>query len=95
MLESHELSRTQAVPLETSPCAKRSFLLLACGLVATFWIYLDVFQWLVGRWLNSEDHSHGFVVPVFCLYLLWVRREDLADARESDVKCGPCSSAQP
>lgn len=42
--------------------------------------------WMVLRWQDSGismgngDYSHGFLVPVFCLWVVWRMRHDLADA---------------
>ncbi len=36
---------------------------------------------MANRWANQADYSHGFLVPVFAAYLLWVRREILPAAR--------------
>ncbi|MGE0407168.1 MAG: exosortase [Candidatus Korobacteraceae bacterium] len=39
--------------------------------------YYDVVAALVRDWWYDDDASHGFVVPLFSLYLLWQRRADL------------------
>lgn len=38
-------------------------------------------DWLVRKWLADSDWTHGFVIPLFSLYLLYTRREDLFAAR--------------
>ena len=32
---------------------------------------------LVNRWTNQEEYSHGFLIPVVTLFLLWSRRDAL------------------
>lgn len=36
--------------------------------------YLHTFTWLYKSWTTSPDHSHGFLVPVFAVALIWMRR---------------------
>lgn len=48
-------------------------------LVATlvFALYYKVLGKLVFDWWNIPDFSHGFLVPLFALYLLWDQRREL------------------
>lgn len=39
------------------------------------------FQYLVKKWLHDPNWSHGFLIPLFSLYLLYVRRDELLAAR--------------
>jgi len=41
-------------------------------------IYYPVLAKLVSDWWHIPDFSHGFLVPVFALYLAWTKREALA-----------------
>lgn len=36
---------------------------------------------LIGRWSTDGNWSHGFLIPVFSLYFLWMNREKLAACR--------------
>ncbi|HJT77772.1 MAG TPA: exosortase/archaeosortase family protein [Gemmataceae bacterium] len=45
---------------------------LAAALLWSFWPTL---QEMAHRWTNDPQYSHGYVVPVLALVLLWVRRE--------------------
>ena len=49
-------------------------LLLAGVLVA---LYAPVLKLLVRQWYIDADYSHGFLVPLLSLYLIWQRREKL------------------
>ena len=49
--------------------------LLAAGLIWTWWPSL---RDMVNRWSDDPRYSHGFLVPVFALFLLWTRRGELA-----------------
>lgn len=43
----------------------------------------SAFQWVMNRWstgslsLGNGDYSHGFLVPIFSLTVLWLRKQDL------------------
>jgi exosortase len=41
-------------------------------------LYAPVLKILVQQWYNDADYSHGFLVPLLSLYLIWQRREKLA-----------------
>ena len=45
-------------------------------LSAVFW---DAILVLVQRWWHDPDYHHGFLVPLFALYLLWRRKGRLAN----------------
>jgi exosortase len=77
--------------MQAESSSKPSFLdelkrLMPEPLVLVGWLIAAVvftcFYWsslghLVGTWYNHEDYQHGFVVPFFALYLLWIRRDIL------------------
>ncbi len=44
-----------------------------CALLAAVFIFshIKLFTLLVGSWLNSSVYSHGFLVPLISLYLVW------------------------
>jgi exosortase len=46
--------------------------------VVLFAIYLPVFIELVDDWKRDSNYSHGFLVPLVSLYLLWRKRRELA-----------------
>lgn len=46
------------------------------GLIAVIgWMYSSVIVGLVSTWWNEPDYIHGFLVPIFAVILLWLRRE--------------------
>jgi len=56
-----------------------SRLLLLAGLGASLlWAYWTFLRQIAARWWDDPQYSHGFLVPVFCIYLLWWRRSHLA-----------------
>jgi exosortase len=38
------------------------------------WVYWPTLASLVGRWGTDPQYSHGYLVPLFALFLLWFRR---------------------
>jgi len=51
--------------------------ILACLFVAmNYW----QFQILVRKWLDDANWSHGFLIPLFSLYVLYSRRDELLSA---------------
>jgi exosortase len=49
-------------------------LLLIAVLIA---LYARVLSHLVQQWYTDADYSHGFIVPLLSLYLIWARRDRL------------------
>jgi exosortase len=41
------------------------------------WAYWPTLQFLFGKWIDDPQYSHGFLVPLFSLYLLKNKREAL------------------
>jgi exosortase len=49
---------------------------------ATFlWAYWPVLDEVAHRWINDPQFSHGFLVPIFSVVLLWHRRSLLEEVR--------------
>jgi exosortase len=42
------------------------------------WVYWPTFAAVVPQWSHNPQYSHGYLVPLFALALLWLRRERLA-----------------
>jgi len=70
------------------PSAVLAFLALSGIGVLLFLLYLPVGRGLVDDWMNNPDYSHGFLIPVISLYMVWVRREELMRARRSPSMWG-------
>jgi exosortase len=57
---------------------QRTLILLASGLAAiSLWAYWPTFAWLIHEWTTDPQYSHGYLVPVFSVVLLWLRRGQL------------------
>jgi exosortase len=56
--------------------AQRSALWRACILIAcVLLVYAPVLSHLARQWWDEPDYSHGFLVPIFSAYVLWLRRD--------------------
>src|SRR5262245_49741195 len=63
-------------------CGLLSREVLAGGAVlgALLWVYWPTLASLMTRWGTDPQYSHGYLVPLFAVYLLWARRDRLGDA---------------
>jgi exosortase len=64
--------------LRTHPREWAAGSLLAGALV---WVYFPVLSEMVLRWGNDSRYSHGFLVPLFSLFLLYILRDHLTGNR--------------
>ena len=54
---------------------------LAAWLAATaafVWLYWSSIRHLVNVWSTQDEYLYGFVVPIFVVFLLWLRRDMIA-----------------
>jgi exosortase len=49
---------------------------------AFVWFYWSSITHLVGAWWTQDAYVHGFVVPIFALVLLWLRRDMITSSTE-------------
>jgi exosortase len=52
---------------------QRAVLVLLIGL-----LYFRILSGLVSQWWHDPNYSHGFIVPLFCAWLVWKERQRLA-----------------
>jgi exosortase len=51
--------------------------LLVAPVLGLAWAFAGTFDDLQRTWATNPQYSHGYLVPLFALYLLWARRERL------------------
>ncbi|HXG10883.1 MAG TPA: exosortase/archaeosortase family protein [Gemmataceae bacterium] len=52
-------------------------LMVAVVLAVVWWSYASTLGETARRWARDPQYSHGYLVPVFALVLLWLRRDRL------------------
>ncbi len=59
---------------------KKPIAILVTWIVALLlleYTFKSVLGEMVGSWINKEEYSHGFFIPVISIYFLWIRRREL------------------
>ena len=79
MAQNNQIPTSSANPvsLQNAHFALGSLIIGALVVLA----YYRVVAGLVVTWWRNPDFSHGFLVPVFAAYLIWVKRETLLKKR--------------
>src|SRR5262245_30864620 len=81
-------------PTATSPSSAAPrltplvWLALGASLAAVTWAYWPNLLEMNGAWRTNPQYSHGYLVPLFAAFLLWVRRDRLRPAEASPVWWG-------
>ena len=66
---------TTAHVLEASANSHRRLLWPIALLGLTVLLYAPILKYLVQNWWTNPDYGHGFLVPLFCGYVLWRERD--------------------
>jgi exosortase len=61
---------------------------LAALTLALLWAYWPVLAIMAGKWNTDPQYSHGYLVPIFALVLLLVRRDGLQGLTPQPTWCG-------
>ena len=79
MAQNNQIPTSSANPVSLQNAHFALGSLIIGALVAL--AYYRVVAGLVDTWWRNPDFSHGFLVPVFAAYLIWVKRETLLKKR--------------
>lgn len=53
-----------------------AFIRFSASLTLLFVAYIPIFKWMIDRWMAPESYySHGFLIPIVSLYLIWQKKE--------------------
>lgn len=59
------------------------------GIVLLLIVFGGALFQLASRWANQEEYSHGFLIPIVTVWMLWVRRDALCASVGRSVWAGP------
>jgi exosortase len=62
----------------TLPQGFTTYWQLAILAALSLWLYWATIVRLIGQWRNDPNFSHGFFVPLFSAFVLWLERDRLA-----------------
>ena len=52
-------------------------------------IYFPTFCWMIAQFMvDDSNYSHGFLIPIVCLWLVWQMRDNLKNMVIESAKCG-------
>src|SRR5438067_1728709 len=68
-----------AQPVSTPRISTATLVVVALLAAAAVWTYWTTLGKMVWRWSEDPQYSHGYLVPVFALYLLWLRRDQIVE----------------
>lgn len=52
-------------------------------------VYIPTFIWMMDRWTAAETYySHGFLVPLISLFIVWQKRQELGKLKVNPLKLG-------
>jgi exosortase len=51
--------------------------------------YIPTFAWMYDRWVAKDTYySHGFLVPLISIFIIWIKREKLSKAKIKPTNLG-------
>jgi exosortase A len=62
---------------------KSPLFLISIALITLLLFYSNSLLALFSYWWNSSDYSHGVLLPIISLYLIWLKRQPLANTASS------------
>lgn len=77
--ETSELMQTSTSIQHAVTVNRSQLALLGTAIIALVWSYWPTLAVLANRWSIDPQYSHGFIVPLVAIGLIWFRRDVLAD----------------
>jgi exosortase len=68
---------SSATPVRTLSIPRLSLAILLSLSAVILWSYWTTLAEMASRWSGDPQYSHGYLVPLFAGYLLWMRRRKL------------------
>lgn len=60
--------------------------ILLVGIIGVF--YHNTINWLIDSWINNQYYSHGFIVPIVSIYIVWNMRKELSNIYRKQSQTG-------
>ena len=58
---------------------RKNIAIFAITLVSLLLVYIPTFDWMYARWTSANSYSsHGFIIPLISIWLLWYNRSAIA-----------------
>ena len=68
---------------------KQDYIKLATLVILTIIVYIPTFIWMVDRWIVKDTYySHGFLIPLISLYIIWLKRDALSKIKITPSNIG-------
>ena len=74
----------KSLPTPAMPVSPKLLVLLACWAIA----FLPIIPEMVTAWLNNNNNSHGLLVPLISLFLIYKRKDELRNIPRASLKIG-------
>jgi exosortase len=75
---SQSIAPEQSISMKESPVKSALTWKVLFLLGLTILVYFDVMSRLIHQWSNDPNFSHGFIVPLFSIFVVWTQRKELA-----------------
>ncbi len=62
------------------------YMITFIGIIIAF--YYNTFKWLVESWMNNAYYSHGILVPIISLYIIWRMKKELSVIERKESQKG-------
>lgn len=71
MTQNKAIPAVQTGPPAVQHLSTRPLVIFAVLLALFFWSYWPVFGDMASKWASDPQYSHSYLVPGFCIFLLW------------------------
>lgn len=67
---------------------RNSYIHIAILALCFVGLYYDVIAKMIGDWMNNDNYSHGFLIPLISGYLIWQKKEKLSEISSQPSNAG-------
>lgn len=88
LIVSHTAELAISAPAGSAQEGRLSWWKAGVVVALVCWLYSGVISHLASQWWHDPNFSHGFFVPAFSAYVVWLRRDQLAIMRQRPAWTG-------